>query len=193
MGASLVWRQPPPNLENRRYGSIVGFGRGRSAGRAYMAASSRVGPGVLVLADPSDDDASVRAFADLLNEGGFTALAPEATDSDSYERDVLEAAASFLTDNWHPMLGVLALGSAVAKGLALADRANAAAFVAYAESIPPAVPTRLPAMFHIWGTGNDEPPLGDELEIYLYETESDGGDSQLALDRTLDFLQYHLS
>jgi hypothetical protein len=106
---------------------------------------------------------------------------------------VLEAAASFLTDNWHPMLGVLALGSAVTKGLALADRVDAAAFVAYADSIPPSLPPRLPAMFHIWGAGNDDPPLGDELEIFLYETESDDGDSQLAFDRTLDFLQYHLS
>ncbi len=53
MGASIQWRQPPPGLRNRRYGKVVTFGRGRSAGRGYMASSSRVGPSVLIVDEPA--------------------------------------------------------------------------------------------------------------------------------------------
>ena len=194
MGASIQWRQPPPSLRNRHYGATVEFGRGRSAGRGYMAASSRVGPGVLVLDDAADATAA-RGFADALNESGFTALAFDYSDvEDSEVLPVLEAAAEFLVDNWHPRLGVIGFESQLPAAIAVAQRARAEALVAYAGDSPqPWDEVDIPCMAHVWGD-LDESPLGEDAEVHIYDG-SAGEEAEVgsAFERTLDFLTYHLS
>ena len=137
MGPTLQWRDPPEDRPNTTVGEMVDFGRHRDAGRGYMARSDRVGPGVLLLHEFFGLQDSFKRVADRLNAEGFTVLVPDmyegalasTVDEAIVLRDRLDAratiamlgaAASFLTDNWHPRLGVVgfSLGSAFALELA---------------------------------------------------------------------------
>jgi carboxymethylenebutenolidase len=137
MGKSIQSRRPPQGLQNRSFRAMVPFGRRRTAGQGYMAYSDRVGPGVILLHEFFGLQPSFKAYADLLNEQGFTVLAPDLYDgslADSVESalakarslDVdralgqIKAAAEHLTDNWHPRLGVVgfSLGAGFAVQLA---------------------------------------------------------------------------
>ena len=198
MGTSIQWRQPPPGLTNRSYGRTVGFGRGRRAGRAYMAASDRVGPGVLVVSrgDLSQEDIS---FATALNNDGFTALVLEGSYGDRTD-DVLDAAGEFLTDNWHPRLGVVAFGDRAAPGAAVATRLAVEALVVYGGLPAPGwQPGRTAILGHF---GEEDRARADarfdeleragaEVERWAYAGKP--FDSSEALSRTQDFLHYHLS
>jgi len=198
MGASLQWRQPPSNLKNRRYGTTVAFGRGRSEGSGYMAASSRVGPSVLVVDDNTDADGGPEhAFADALNEAGFTALAVDVAAREEEDAlPVLEAGASFLADNWHPRLGIVAFGPRVPESVRIALEVRAEALVAYVADPPPRWdPPELPVMAHVWGPDAGLTTPGD-AEVYFYgatDSEESAGAGAEAFERTLDFLLYHLS
>lgn len=102
MGATVQWRG-----ENQRepasYGKTISFGNLRDRGTAYMSYSDRVGPGIVVLGGSHE-------LCDRLTAEGFTALAPELVDDADKNERLLVAAAEFLVDNWHPRLGVLAVG-----------------------------------------------------------------------------------
>jgi carboxymethylenebutenolidase len=137
MGKPIQSRRPPPGLQNRSLRSMIAFGKGRSAGTGHMSYSDRVGPSVILLHEFFGLQQSFKSYADMLNEQGFTVLAPDLYDgtiADSVDSararaqslDVdhtmgrIRAAAEHLTDNWHPRLGVVgfSLGAAFATQLA---------------------------------------------------------------------------
>lgn len=127
---------------------MVAFGRRRDAGRGYMAHSERVGPAVLVLHEFFGLQPSFRAYADRLNADGFTVLAADLYDgalaanveeagslAQSLDLDrtfaMLEAAAAFLTDNWHPLLGIVGFSLGADFAVELAARRAPEALVLY--------------------------------------------------------------
>jgi dienelactone hydrolase len=115
MGPTLQWRSEPEDRDNRSFSATVTFGGFRDRGAGYMVYASRVGPGVLVLSG-SPAQGAFRAHLDAMNDDGFTVLAPGLSSARS-PNDVaamLRAAASHLTDNWHPRLGVIAFGDVCA-------------------------------------------------------------------------------
>jgi dienelactone hydrolase len=162
-----------------------------------MAASSRVGPSVLVVHERAREGDPARLYADELNEDGFTALAVDLP-SDSGDRTdaILEAGASFLSENWHPRLGIVAFGSRVGDAIRLAGEAGAEAVVAYLGDVPASLDAGdLPAMAHVWGPGHS-PDLQSETgwdEICFHARDSAEEETAAALAQTLDFLHYHLS
>jgi hypothetical protein len=193
MGATMQWRQPP-DREDRRRGDLVEFGRGRSRGRGYLAHSDRVGPGVLLL------EAGGPPRADRLNAEGFTVLVPD-VDMAAAEGDMLEAAALFLSANWHPRMAVVAVGAAgvAAAGLLLEREVPLDALVLY-DAIPSALPqipvlghysadTYLPQVQHFFESLLES---GREIEVFVYDDERPDG-SELAQARTVDSLEYYLS
>jgi carboxymethylenebutenolidase len=118
---------------------MIDFGKHRTAGTGYISYSDRVGPSVILLHEFFGLQGSFKSYADLLNDQGFTVLAPDLYDgaiADSVESaktmaqglDVdrtmgrIKAAAEHLTDNWHPRLGVVgfSLGANFAVDLAQA-------------------------------------------------------------------------
>lgn len=139
MGPTMQWREPPGDRANRATGEMVRFGGRTDGGDGYLSHSERVGPGVLVLHEFFGLQPSFLAYADRLNEAGFTVLAPDLYDgriattvdearSFAQSLDVpatirrVHAAASFLTDNWHPRLGVV--GFSLGADLAVAAAAE---------------------------------------------------------------------
>jgi hypothetical protein len=113
MGKSIQWR-PRNDKEPQSYGETVRYGGRRHGGRAYLAHSDRVGPGVLVIGE------SGRALADPLVADGFTVLVPELSGENLPAR--MTAAADFLRDNWHPRVGVVGVGAGTALAADLAAR-----------------------------------------------------------------------
>jgi pimeloyl-ACP methyl ester carboxylesterase len=124
MGKSIQSRRPPQNLQNRSFRRTIEFGKHRTAGSGYMSYSDRVGPSVILLHEFFGLQQSFKSYADLLNDQGFTVLAPDLYDgaiaesvesaqamarSLDIERTVgrIKAAAQHLADNWHPRLGVV--------------------------------------------------------------------------------------
>lgn len=202
----MQWREPPERVD-QLHGDIVEFGRGRARGRGYLAHSNRVGPGVLLL-DPAG-----QKRADALNAEGFTVLVPEVP----YQAEsgaVFDAAAEYLSANWHPRLGVVAFGSDGALAAASVARGPAAidVLVLYEalwdeHGLPP-VPVvghfseevDRAAIDRFFGTATVPE---DDVELHIYEgarrgfyeprADSDGEASALALARTLDALEYYLS
>ena len=120
MGKSIQWR-PRNEKQPRSYGETVHYGGRRDGGRAYLAHSDRVGPGVLVIGE------SGRELADALAADGFTVLVPEPTGENLPAR--MTAAADFLRDNWHPRVGVVGIGSRAALAADLAARISLDALV----------------------------------------------------------------
>ena len=124
MGPTMQWREPPPDRPNRATGEMVHFGGRTDGGQGYLSHSERVGPAVLVLHEFFGLQPSFLAYADRLNEAGFTVLVPDLYDgriaatvdeakaiAQSLDAAAtirrVHAAASFLTDNWHPLLGIV--------------------------------------------------------------------------------------
>jgi hypothetical protein len=103
MGASLQWRGENPR-DPSSYGKTVTFGNLRDKGTGYMSYSERVGPGVVVLGGSHE-------LCDWLTAEGFTALAPALPDDAASGDRIVDAAVDHLVDNWHPRVGVLAIGT----------------------------------------------------------------------------------
>jgi hypothetical protein len=116
MGASVQWRGENPR-EPSSYGKTISFGNLRDKGTGYMSYSERVGPGVVVLGGS-------QPLCDWLTEEGFTALAPALPDDDATADRIVDAAVDHLVDNWHPRVGVLALGPARIVAQRLIERRN---------------------------------------------------------------------
>jgi dienelactone hydrolase len=206
MGVTMQWREPP-DRENRSFGKIVHFGGGRDAGSGYMALSDRVGPGVLLV----HEDGTVpwlRPSADRLNKRGFTVLAPQIHKAREGLSDrsaqVLEAAADFLMDNWHPELGVIVYGAPDERVHDLLSGAKPSGVVAYDDL--PGVEPSCPLLLHL--PASSAPP---DLEVLRPDTEThiypdvqrgfaepgsrsfDAASAELAEERSVDFLSYYLS
>lgn len=173
-----------------------------------MAHSDRAGPGVLLL------ERNGSSHADALSAEGFTVLVPEGDfdeDRDSY----FQAAADYLSANWHPRLGVIAVG----------DEGGRAADMLLGRTVPFDV---LVLYNTLWSEGSLPPSAvvghfaetfdraamqravdalsaaGAEPELYLYPGTSDAfydpasptfsqPASALAEERTRDALEYFLS
>jgi hypothetical protein len=162
-----------------------------------MASSSRVGPSVLVVDEPAGFGDHAEPFADALNNGGFTAMSIDLTDVGNHgPAPVLEAACSFLSENWHPRLGVVAFGSLIPVAARAAIDARAEALVAYlAEPGTSWKAGGLPAMVHTWSEVDAVSIAGPDadLELYRYGEGPIEAEQAQALERTVDFLLYHLS
>jgi carboxymethylenebutenolidase len=110
-----------------------------------MAHSSRVGPGVVVLPEFFGIQESFKAYADDLNDAGFTVLAVDPYDgvvadsvADANERAqaldtdrtmrTMRAAVRHLSENWHPRVGAVgfSLGAAFVGELACEGLLDAA-------------------------------------------------------------------
>lgn len=104
MGASLQWRGENER-EPARYGRTITFGNLRDKASGYMSYSDRAGPGIVVVGGSP-------ALCDFLTQEGFTALAPELGSDEEKNDRVLNAAIDHLVDNWHPRIGVVAIGAA---------------------------------------------------------------------------------
>jgi carboxymethylenebutenolidase len=216
-------------------GERISFGKRKDAGEGYMSRSERVGPSVLVLHDFFGLTGAVTQFADELNAEGFTVLAPDFYDgrlADSVEEATamvkaldfekamarLGGAASFLTDNWHPRLGLV--GFSLGAGLALEfvqQRDAEAAVIYYGLNNVDPDKLRSPLLGH-FAELDDWEPLDDvrsifdpvievkeDVEVHIYEgaghwfanpsvpdaylPEAAG----LAWSRTVDFLRHHLA
>jgi carboxymethylenebutenolidase len=148
MGSTIQWREPPEDRDNRSFGEMVTFGRLKDAGSGYMSQSDRVGPAVLVLHEFFGLQSSFKAIADRLNAEGFTVLAPDLYDgklastvdearalAESLDIDAtlrrLRAAAAFLTENWHPRLGIVGFSLGTDFAVALASEQPPEAIVLY--------------------------------------------------------------
>jgi hypothetical protein len=202
----MQWRQPPER-EARLLGEPVEFGRSRSRGRGYLAHSDRVGQSVLILG--SGD----RHLADELNDRGFTALLPEGPSQSSPE--AIHAAARFLTDNWHPRLGLLTFGeTGAAAATALLEREVQVDVLILNEGPPPDAQGRYPPIAGHYSSTVYSPniqrrfeeliELGAEVEVHVYEETEPGfwdrrepafseGAATLATQRIADALEYYLS
>ena len=114
MGVTIQWRD-----ENRRepaaYGKAITFGNLRDKGTGYMSYSERVGPGVVVLGGSA-------RLCDWLTDEGFTALAPDLPADEEAADRIVDAAVDHLVDNWHPRVGVVAIGPGRALATRLAER-----------------------------------------------------------------------
>jgi hypothetical protein len=199
----MQWRQPPERT-NRLRSERIEFGRGRARAAGYLAHSDRVGPSVLLLGLSSE------RTADALSEAGFTVLAPDPGPSPSS----VEAAAGFLTENWHPRLGVIAHpphGPDEAWALMQA-RAELDVVVVH-DSFFPTPPPGVALVGHFSEDAysieaqrffEGAVAAGNEVEVYVYEGERRGfvdpasesyssAAAELAANRTLDALGYHLS
>lgn len=193
----MQWRQPPERVD-RRHESVVDLGRGVLADLAH---SDRVGPGVLLL------EGGGRSRVARWNEAGFTILAPRCAADDLDDR-TLTGAARFLVENWHPRLGVVAVGGpAVSAAKRLLELGCEPDVLVLYEGVPtPATSTPVVAHLSAAEYGRREQRLfeglveaGGEVEIYLYEAPPVASDPaaetkmSLVDERTLDALAHYLS
>ena len=116
MGASVQWRGEN-SREPASYGKTISFGNLRDKGTGYMSYSERVGPGVVVLGGSTE-------LCDWLTEEGFTALAPVLPEDEATGERIVDAAVDHLVDNWHPRVGVLAIGASRGIAQRLMERRN---------------------------------------------------------------------
>ena len=129
MGTTVQWRG-----ENERepatYGKTITFGNIRDKGTGYMAYSDRAGPGIVVVGGSTD-------LCDRLTREGFTALAPILFEDEDKSGRLIDAAIDHLLDNWHPRIGLVAIGttSALAEKVASSRSLDAVSFFATEEEI----------------------------------------------------------
>lgn len=193
----MQWRQPPDRTD-RHHEAVVDLGRGVIADLAH---SDRVGPGVLLL------DRAERARSSSWNQAGFTVLAPKRAASDLDDRTLI-GAARFLVENWHPRLGVVAVGSsAVSAATRLLALGCEPDVVVLYEGVPP-VTVSTPVVAHLLAadySARDQTLFerlvadGRDVEVHLYDEPpgapdpSPGTDASLAHERTLNALAHYLS
>ncbi len=214
---------------------MVSFGAGLDACDGYMARSERVGPGVLLLHESFGLMQPFKDFAEALNAEGFTALAPDlydgvvvstveeayamakSLDADEVRMRLL-AAARFMTEGWHPRLGVIgfSFGAELAGALAHERPMDASVFYYGLSDIDP---DRMsgPLLGHfaeqddrllLEGAERSFRALkerGVDAELYVYPGTGHWfanpavpdayapEAAALAWERTVDFLLHHLS
>ena len=168
MGSTLHWREPP-DRDARDFETFLEFGRGGRSGTGFMAYSERSGPGVLVLQPPPSWRDAALDFARAVRDDGFTVLVPD-LDGSGADPVRLKAAAEYLVDNWHPRLGVVGFGDAVALAGQLAEERACDALVLYCRDEV--------------GTSSSRAPILRQPS----DTAIDASDEE-----TLEFLRYHLS
>ena len=197
-----------------------------------MGYTARVGPSVLVLHGAQGLAPGTRAYVDRLAEEGFTALAPDlhgeshARDSDPSRGVELEtalrsvrAAATHLTENWHPRLGVVGFSEGAWVGTRCLDEVPRDATVAYCGYDPDVVTLDRwsgPLLGHFaavdqrhsWDEVNALfarlADAGHDVEWHRYENTRrsfaspddgnfDNDAAEMAWERTIEALYYHLS
>jgi carboxymethylenebutenolidase len=197
MGKSIQSRRPPSDLQNRSFRRMIEFGRHRTAGSGYMSYSDRVGPSVILLHEFFGLQQSFKSYADLLNDQGFTVLAPDLYDgaiADSVESaralaqslDVertagrIKEAAQHLTDNWHPRLGVVGFSLGADFAVELAQDLDVEATVLYygLGDIQPDK-WRSPVLGHFGD--RDEWTSHFEAEAMIAELQANGVESEMHL------------
>ena len=214
---------------------MIDFGKHRTSGTGYMSYSDRVGPSVILLHEFFGLQRSFKAYADRLNDQGFTVLAPDLydgviADSVGSAKDMaqgldvdrtmgrIKAAAEHLTTNWHPRLGVVGFSLGANFAVELAQQLSAEAAVLYYGLGDIDVDTRRsPLLGHFaqhdeWESYEDAKAVFDGLQQHGFEAEMhvypnvghwfanadvhsayDESASELAFERSAEFLQYHLS
>ncbi|MGH2734526.1 MAG: dienelactone hydrolase family protein [Actinomycetota bacterium] len=229
--------EPPPARASWRAGEPITFGGLSDKSTGYMGYTERVGPSVLVLHEAYGLTDSVRAYVDRLAEEGFTALAPdlyegrigttlEEAQALAHELPLeaamrtIKAAATHMSENWHPRLGVI--GFSMGAGLATSSRNEIErdATVAYYGYSPAALSPNAwagPLIAHLAEVDEFKPldaaqrtfgalaESGHDVEFFVYEgtnhsfANSDVPDAyneaaaEQAWERTLESLYYYLS
>lgn len=227
--------QEPNDNEPSKYGRMVEFGGRSDRGRGYMAHSERVGQGVLLLHEWFGLQQSFKDFADKLCDEGFTVLVPDLYDgviaADVEEAETLmeamdeertarrvKAAAAFLTENWHPRLGVIGFSMGGYWAGWLAQNFPIEATVLYYGLGEANAQTWSGAVQGHFAETDDFEPLenvnefmttledgGVDVDLHIYEgaghwfanasvpTAYDPAAADLAFGRTLEFLRHHLA
>ena len=107
-----------------------------------MCRSDRVGPSVLLIHDEDGLTEDVLGLADFLADEGFTVLAPDlietSTRTDLARR--VRDAADHLVGNWHPRLGVVAIGQGWAHCPPLFENSVVDAAVVYGSEVDADIP-----------------------------------------------------
>jgi carboxymethylenebutenolidase len=194
MGKSIQWR-PENTKQPRSYGEMVRYGGRRDGGQAYLAHSDRVGPGVLVVHEGYGLQPGWFSFADRLMDDGFTVLVPDLFDGrvgntldearalgTGLDRQFtsmrLKAAAEFLSDNWHPRVGIV--GFSMGGMLALELAANGlcdALVVFYGMPDGSAGTIDCPVLVHL--AGSDELMPNEDALAAFGEMEDAGADIEM--------------
>jgi carboxymethylenebutenolidase len=224
--------EPPPVRGSWRAGEMITFGGLSDRTTGHMGYTDRVGPSVLVLHEAQGLGPGIRAYVDRLAEEGFTALAPDLyAELDAREPDPgptldletalrsVRAAATHLTENWHPRLGVVGFSEGARLGTRYLDEVPRDATVAYYGYDPDLVTPdrwRGPLLGHFAGVDErlswDEvnavfrrlADAGHDVEWHRYEdtrrafASPDDGTfdldaAEMAWERTIEALYYHLS
>jgi carboxymethylenebutenolidase len=234
VGTSFQWRQPR-TVEARGLARTIAFGGRRDRGTGYLAFSERVGPCVLVLPDPYGPQKLFESHADALRDEGFTALVPDLYDgvvaetpeeaaeiasSLDSERTMLRvrAAATHLTDTWHPRLGAVGFSLGAWFACELAQEGGLEATVLY-SGLGDLRSGRWQGPVQGHFAEPDERVERGALEAFVAQLEDQGADvevalypgtgrplesssadttlspeaAELAYRRTIDFLRYHLA
>ena len=223
--------EPPPVRGSWRAGETITFGGLSDKTTGHMGYTARVGPSVLVLHEAQGLDSGTKAYVDRLAEEGFTALAPDlygelhtrgapnrTLDLQTALRS-MRAAATHLTENWHPRLGVVGFSEGAWLGTRCLDDVPRDATVAYYGYDPDVVTLDRwhgPLLGHF--AASDERPsweevnarfaplanAGHDVEWHRYEdtrrsfASPDDGTfdvdaAEMAWERTIEALYYHLS
>lgn len=240
--------EPPPTRGSWRAGETISFGGLSDKATGHMGYSERVGPSVLVLHEENGLGPGIKAYVDRLAQEGFTALAPDLyggrfttepdevaalsrslTDDDSLKP--IRAAATHLTENWHPRLGVVGFSMGARLGTRYAGEVARDATVVYYGYDPGALSAERwtgPLLGHFAGGAGERrrgglgrtagrgweeadatfrllEQAGRDVEWYRYEGAQhsfanpdlagalDSGASEVAWERTIEHLYYHLS
>ena len=224
--------EPPPVRGSWRAGETITFGGLSDKATGHMGYTDRVGPSVLVLHGAEGLGFGARDYVDRLAEEGFTALAPDlfgepgsrgsdpsqTLDFETALRSV-RAAATYLTENWHPRLGVVGFSEGAGLGTQCLDEVARDATVAYyGYDLDLVTPDRWhgPLLGHFADVDerlswSDVDALfrrlaeaGHDVDWHRYEGTRrsfagpglrpfDLDASELAWERTIEALYYHLS
>ncbi|MFP5297884.1 MAG: dienelactone hydrolase family protein [Actinomycetota bacterium] len=229
--------QEPNDKEPGKSSGLITFGGRRDGGKGYLAQSQRVGPGVVLLHQWYGLQPSFQRMADRLRDEGFTVLVPDLFDgfvaADDAEAEAkaaevesdpeavlrrVEGAARFLTDNWHPRVGLIGHSFGAYFGAQLAQRFPLEAVVLYYgyAGIPDPGGWTAPVLVHLAETDpfvEDEDVVevstaldqaGVEHEWHTYPGTGhsfanedvaayDQEAAELAHERTVEFLHHHLA
>ncbi len=227
----------PNENEPAKHSGVVEFGGRSDGGRGYLSHSQRVGPSVLLLHEWFGLQEAFTNYADRFRDEGFTVLAPDlydgyiastveeaetkmkATDADEKTMKRVRAAANFLTENWHPRLGVVGFSMGAAYAAMLASSHPVEATVIYYSAWPGEDPANWsgPALAHFAENDEFEPKEdceafvttladnGVEVEGHFYPGTGhwfanssaprgyDPEAAELAFQRTVEFFRHHLA